>query len=171
MIFGINKKKYNDRYNVLLAIATNIPVRLMTGFVIHILLFSNVISKYFISHIYHVYINTFYKWYIYNNWLQAGSYLRWSGFECSLFSCSSEVVADGCTGSSWSHNNRRTYSASAKQAENVSTTTKRRLHAFTGYWWLPIRNHTHLWGSFNTLELRTHTFISPSLPKVVQTLL
>ncbi len=34
MIFGINKKKYNDPYNVLLAIATNIPVRLMTGFVI-----------------------------------------------------------------------------------------------------------------------------------------
>ncbi len=66
MIFGINKKKYNDPYNVLLAIATNIPVRLMTGFVIHILLFSNLISKYFISHIYHVYINTFYKWYIYN---------------------------------------------------------------------------------------------------------
>ncbi len=114
---------------------------------------------------------TFFKWFIYNNWLQAGSYLRWSGFECSLFSCSSEVVADGCTGSSWSHNNRRTYSASAKQAENVSTTTKRRLFAFTGYWWLPTRNHTHLWGSFNTLELRTHTFISPSLPKVVQTLL
>ncbi len=127
MIFGINKKYITifDPYNVLLAIATNIPVRLMTGFVIHILLFSNSISKYFISHIYHVYINTFYKWYIYNNWLQAGSYLRWSGFECSLFSCSSEVVADGCTGSSWSHNNRRTYSASAKQAENVSTTTKK----------------------------------------------
>ncbi len=35
MIFGI-KKMYNfDPYNVLLAIATNIPQRLKTGFVLH----------------------------------------------------------------------------------------------------------------------------------------
>ncbi len=35
MIFGIKEKNYNvDPYNVLLAIATNIPVRLMTGFVL-----------------------------------------------------------------------------------------------------------------------------------------
>ncbi len=33
MIFGIKKIYYFDPYNVLLAIATNIPVRLMTGFV------------------------------------------------------------------------------------------------------------------------------------------
>lgn len=44
----------------------------------------------------------------------AGSDLRWSGFECSLFSGSSEVVAGGCIDSSWSHNNRRTCSAIAK---------------------------------------------------------
>ncbi len=35
MIFGI-KEKYNfNPYNVLLAIATNIPQRLKTGFVLH----------------------------------------------------------------------------------------------------------------------------------------
>ncbi len=35
MIFGIKRKMYNfDLYNVLLAIATNIPVLLMTGFVV-----------------------------------------------------------------------------------------------------------------------------------------
>ncbi len=40
MIFGIKEKFYNfDPYNVLLAIATNIPVLLMTAFVLqgHIL--------------------------------------------------------------------------------------------------------------------------------------
>ncbi len=35
MIFGIKEKMYNfDPYNVLLAIATNIPVLLMTAFVL-----------------------------------------------------------------------------------------------------------------------------------------
>ncbi len=34
MIFDIGKIDHFDRYNVLLAIATNIPVRLMTGFVV-----------------------------------------------------------------------------------------------------------------------------------------
>ncbi len=35
MIFGIKEKKYNfGPYNVLLAIATNIPVLLMTAFVL-----------------------------------------------------------------------------------------------------------------------------------------
>ncbi len=35
MIFGIKEKKDNfDTYNVLLAIATNIPVLLMTAFVL-----------------------------------------------------------------------------------------------------------------------------------------
>ncbi len=35
MIFGIKEKIYNfDPYNVFLAIATNIPVLLMTGFVL-----------------------------------------------------------------------------------------------------------------------------------------
>ncbi len=39
MIFGIKENRSFDPYNVLLAIATNIPVRLMTGFVVqgHIL--------------------------------------------------------------------------------------------------------------------------------------
>ncbi len=35
MIFGIKKKNYNfDTYNVFLAIATNVPVLLKTGFVV-----------------------------------------------------------------------------------------------------------------------------------------
>ncbi len=37
MIFGIKEKCiiFNNPYNVLLAIATNIPQRLKTGFVLH----------------------------------------------------------------------------------------------------------------------------------------
>ncbi len=34
MIFGIRKNDYFDPYNVSLAIATNIPRRLKTGFVV-----------------------------------------------------------------------------------------------------------------------------------------
>ncbi len=34
MIFGIKEKKKFDPYNVLLAITTNIPMLLMTGFVV-----------------------------------------------------------------------------------------------------------------------------------------
>ncbi len=40
MIFGIKEKNYNfDQYDVFLAIATNIPQRLKTGFVLRVTCF------------------------------------------------------------------------------------------------------------------------------------
>lgn len=68
----------------------------------------------------------------------AGSDLRWSGFECSLFSGSSEVVAGGCIDSSWSRNNRRTCSASAEMNRTYINKKKKKKMDH----WLLMQFHT-----------------------------
>ncbi len=63
MIFGIKEKSIFDPYNVLLAIATNIPQRLKTGFVVqgHTHTHTHTHTHIYIYSIYIIYLFIFYK--------------------------------------------------------------------------------------------------------------